>query len=435
MAEPNPKKKKLDQRSPQSNCENINNERDTVIRNFPRFLVIENKEASEKTLASLSPFVIERAMRGISESVQNVKKLRSGSLLVEVSREAQANNLLKITEFASVPVVVSPHRTLNITKGVIRSRELSRLTAEELLPELQNQGVTAIHNIYQTRDGQKQKTATIILTFTLAKLPEKIRAGYEVINVEPYIPNPLRCFKCQLYGHGQSTCSKQPICAKCGLAAHGETPCSRTPHCVNCNGDHPAYVPVCPVWQREKEVCRVKTIQEVSFAEAKKIVTASHQLPPTGIKYSSAVAGKKTMVTVGTQTDIVDCKCQPNVEASVKTKSTGTLTVQQDTSSGSNQNTSKQANRNVTSQQRNSKSSNVVRTHSLSPSAGNKRNVTSNKSKSQTDRLPKGSVDPINLYNKYQGLEEMEGDISESEPQTNKPAFKPTQILPPTTTK
>ena len=148
-------KAKFDERSPvgtSANTETDHNSTETTSNYWPRFLVIENSQASEKTLASLSPFVIERAMKCYSSAVQNVKKLRSGALLVEATREAQANNLLKMTEFASVPVKVSAHRTLNTTKGVIRSLELSKLSSDELLHELQSQGVVAVQNIFQTHE-------------------------------------------------------------------------------------------------------------------------------------------------------------------------------------------------------------------------------------------------------------------------------------------
>ena len=58
-------------------------------------------------------------MNGITGQVKNVRKLRSGIILVEVLREAQALNLLKLTSFASVPVKVSAHRSMNTCKGVI----------------------------------------------------------------------------------------------------------------------------------------------------------------------------------------------------------------------------------------------------------------------------------------------------------------------------
>ena len=128
---------------------------------------------SDQLLSKLSPFIVEKAMKGISDVV-NVKKLRSGALLIEVSRPAQASNLLKQTTFAMIPVKVTPHRTMNTCKGVIRDRDLADMDTTELVDELKCVGVSVAKNIYQNRNGNKTKTAAIILTFAKSVLPRSI---------------------------------------------------------------------------------------------------------------------------------------------------------------------------------------------------------------------------------------------------------------------
>ena len=34
--------------------------------------------------------------------------------------------------------------------------------------------------------------------------------------VGQYIPNPLRCYKCQKYGHDEDNCGGREVCGKCG---------------------------------------------------------------------------------------------------------------------------------------------------------------------------------------------------------------------------
>jgi len=85
------------------NIEQINIQDLCATDSWPRFLVMESVDTNNP-LSKLSPFVIEKAMKGLCEVV-DVKKLRSGALLIEVSRAAQANNLLKQTSFASISVV------------------------------------------------------------------------------------------------------------------------------------------------------------------------------------------------------------------------------------------------------------------------------------------------------------------------------------------
>ena len=87
----------------------------------------------EKSLSRLSTFAIQKGFQGLVGEPKTIKRLRSGDLLIE---------RLAIKELAQVPVKVSPHRTLNTSKGVLRTPELKNTTGEELLTQLKKQRVT-----------------------------------------------------------------------------------------------------------------------------------------------------------------------------------------------------------------------------------------------------------------------------------------------------
>ena len=57
-------------------------------------------------------------------------------------------------------------------------------------------------------------TNTYILNFDTSKLPHEIKVGYIKIKVETYIPNTLRCFNCQRFGHRQERCTRPPVCGR-----------------------------------------------------------------------------------------------------------------------------------------------------------------------------------------------------------------------------
>ena len=99
---------------------------------FPRFLMMMSGD-DEKSLSRLSTFAIQKGIQGLVGEPKTIKRLRSGDLLIEVDRESHSTKLLKITELANVPVKVSPHRTLNTSKGVLRTPELKNTTREESL--------------------------------------------------------------------------------------------------------------------------------------------------------------------------------------------------------------------------------------------------------------------------------------------------------------
>ena len=289
-----------------------------VIDHWPRYLVIEATQ-KDQPLSKITAFAMEKVLKGLIGTVRNAQTIRYGNLIVEVERKAQAENLLGQYEIMGIPVKVSPHKSLNTSKGIVRSPGLTGISNEDLVQELHNQGVIEAKRFLVKREGNLIPTNTILLTFAGSNLPSDIKAGYLKIGVTPYIPNPLRCFNCQKFGHHVASCKHEKICAKCGLKDHPDTTCEGPNKCANCQGDHPAFFTTCPTWLVEKEICKTKTLQRVSYPEARRIVNTQ----PTSINlYSKAVAsGSKEMkscstqtimISVGTQTDVVKCQCKPN---------------------------------------------------------------------------------------------------------------------------
>ena len=94
---------------------------------------------------------------------------------------------------------------MNSKKGVIGSHDLIDTSEEEILANMSAQAITEVRKIRVQRDGRRINTGTIILTFGLPVLPTSVKIGFLRVNVDAYIPNPLRCFKCQRYGHHRMT--------------------------------------------------------------------------------------------------------------------------------------------------------------------------------------------------------------------------------------
>ena len=179
----------------------------------------------------------------------------------------------------TVEVKVVPHVSLNSSKGVIRAREFDGVSDEEMLEGMRRRGVTAVKRITIRKNGVVVPTSTFILTFDSPSLPKEILAAYVLIKVDPYIPNPLRCFKCQRFGHHQERCKQLPRCARCGQEGHPDTSCTNATKCCNCDGDHPAFSRDCPHWKKEKEIQHVRVVNKMSFPDARKIVEARTATP------------------------------------------------------------------------------------------------------------------------------------------------------------
>ena len=359
---------------------------------FPRFLLIEST-VQDQPLSKLSPFVIQKVLVSTAGPPKSVKKLSSGSLLIEVEKPKHAENLLKLTHFFQIPAKCSPHVSLNTSRGIIRCPDLAGVSEEEIVHELSMQQVTGARRITVFRDGIRRETNTIVLTFNSAILPKSLKIGYLNVGVDLYIPNPLQCYNCFKYGHHERKCNKntsKALCKHCGEVAntHDSTSCKNTVKCANCGGEHVATSRTCPVWKREKEIVTIKYRESLSFPEARKIVNSRLNLNNLYSSVTkSSVSAPKEMKDVQTQTTDV-----------------ATQTINQtkpDSSGKSAQKPAKPAKSNT--------SPNPASSRSKSPK------------KTQSDRVPKGSDDEIKKFNRFKCLDEdMEAETDHAEPNTNK---------------
>ncbi|XP_055924699.1 uncharacterized protein LOC129956782 [Argiope bruennichi] len=234
--------------------------------------------------------------------------MRSGDLLVEVNSRKQAQQLQKLKALATIAITVCSHQSLNTSKGVITCGELLNVPVEIIKKEMKPQGVIDVRRINIRRDEQLIETKHHILTFQTPKLPEYAYAGYIRLPVRPYIPNPLRCFQCQRFGHSKANCRGSLTCARCAGKGHESQQCSEQEKCVNCDGSHPSYSRSCPRWELEKKITTVKIKEGIPYPEARRKVQI--QTPKPGISYSSVV--KKSFCE--------NCTCNNCKKITIKSK-------------------------------------------------------------------------------------------------------------------
>ena len=161
----------------------------------------------------------------------------------------------KLPTFGGLSVTVEPHSRLNSSRSVVRSADLRGTSEDEIVEELDE--VTHARRITRHRNENRIETDSIILSFDSPTPPRKIKMGYLNLDVRPYIPNPMRCFKCHRFGHGKDHCKRpDALCVRCGNGGHLEHDCSNDPSCINCRGDHSAISFTCPKYLEEQAILR-----------------------------------------------------------------------------------------------------------------------------------------------------------------------------------
>ncbi|GBN65333.1 hypothetical protein AVEN_100049-1 [Araneus ventricosus] len=208
----------------------------SIVENFDTFFVIKRLSENNENFTNVSPFLVEKAITGSVGIVTSTKLMRSGDLLFEVASRKQAQQILSINFLSNIPVSVQQHETLNTSKDVITYGRLLNLPIEEITQELSGQGVKDVQRINIRRDGELVPIKHFILTYNTPRLLKYIKAGCVRCSVRSYIPNPLRCFKCQRFGHSKTNCRGTLACARCAVAGHESTGFTAVEKCVNCQG-------------------------------------------------------------------------------------------------------------------------------------------------------------------------------------------------------
>ncbi|GFV45255.1 putative RNA-directed DNA polymerase from transposon BS [Trichonephila clavipes] len=171
-----------------------------------RFLLIPLRNVE---ISKTSPFAIHKALIGIGGEPKSVKRLRSGDLLIETLSALQTKSFLLANTFLDSSVTISRHNSLNTSRGVIPEPDLLNTPESEILEVYSDQGVIQVRTITIKKDATIIPTKHLILTFNSPILPPTIKANYLNCKTHPYIPNPLHCFKCQRFGHSQTSCRGQ----------------------------------------------------------------------------------------------------------------------------------------------------------------------------------------------------------------------------------
>ncbi|GFT17977.1 uncharacterized protein TNCV_4911311 [Trichonephila clavipes] len=259
-------------------------------------LALQNNEMSNK-----SPFAVHKALIGIGGEPKSVKRLRSGDLLIETNSAIQAKSFLLAKTFLNSPLIVTPHKYLNSCRGVISEPDLLTTSESEILEGFSDQGVIQVSRITMKKNITVFPTKHLILTFNSPNLLISIKAGYLNCKIRPYIPNPLRCFKCQRFGHSQTSCRGQLTCSRCASVGHSSTDCTLEPKCINCPEPHPSDSRFCSKWKIEKQIQEIKTNKNLSYPEARKLIA----LQKTNICPAKTASSVLAVSTSSTQANLL----------------------------------------------------------------------------------------------------------------------------------
>lgn len=206
---------------------------------------------------------LSKTIKEVIGSTESVKKLRDGRLLIYCKESRQQKKALGVKSIMGQNVMCSV-QDKKWVKGVITGIPTD-VTVEKIKRGIMGATVIDVKRLKCNRNNERGDSISVMIHFDEDKLPGKVFLGFISFPVRPYVPPPLRCHKCQKFGHVAAVCRGKQRCARCGKCGQGVNH-----KCCNCGGDHSADYGGCMVRKHAAQVQNVKTREGLSYSEALK---------------------------------------------------------------------------------------------------------------------------------------------------------------------
>ena len=209
---------------------------------------------------------------------RRIEVRKSGdSLRICCTNEAQRRAMRMRTTIGGFEVSYSdPYKKTpendNMRKGIIFGVDFE-LSDEEICKEI---GASSVRRIKKKIGGREIETAQILILYK-NELPPYVLIGWRRHRVDKFVPDPIRCYQCQRYGHKANTCNGQEKCGICSKR-HNVKECpeknksteEKESKCPNCGGKHSASYRGCPKFKIAKQITRIQFSSEskMTYAEA-----------------------------------------------------------------------------------------------------------------------------------------------------------------------
>lgn len=92
---------------------------------------------------------------------------------------------------------------------------LTAITEQQIKENVVGAKVIEATRLRTTRNGERCDSLSVMIKLDEMKLPDRVFIEYINYEVRSCVPPPLRCFKCQKYGHVAAICKGKQRCGRC----------------------------------------------------------------------------------------------------------------------------------------------------------------------------------------------------------------------------
>lgn len=251
--------------------------------------ILINPEGDDANTFCYSPIAISRGLKEnpfnkIIPKDTRINKSRNLLAIELYDSDIQyIPTLLKATKLGKFNIKCSLPMNENICSGVIGPIE-NDIPIEDLelmvkCHEAEIAKITRLPKFVKSNEDdqrmRKQPSMTIKIDFKTTTLPNKVYIESMAFSVRKYNFPPLRCYKCQKFGHMASGCKRKDYTCNLCSGKHAMKDCTNTSYkCVNCGESHAASSKLCKLNKEAKEIERLRN-QGSSFSAARQTVIAN----------------------------------------------------------------------------------------------------------------------------------------------------------------
>ena len=245
-------------------------------------------KSSTVNLAKSNPLLIKDMIDECVDGKVKILKLADGGLKVLCELGADTRKLVKSCEFkdakhAKHKVQATLVEKTLFCKGIIFGVDV-KISDMDLKNNVVSPYEVEVASVIRIKNRSGEALPHVILSFEGSDLPEFVKIGYSRFNVKPYVPRPIRCFKCQLYGHMANACrggKRCPVCAE----EHSYDDCTNkdSPKCAQCGEKHSVSYKGCTKHVEAVAVSKIRSFEKNSYSQALKRVSKPGTAPAVAV--------------------------------------------------------------------------------------------------------------------------------------------------------
>lgn len=159
----------------------------------------------------INPVKLTKAIKKAVGDVESAKTLRNGNIIIFCKNEKQQKVAQGIKSMLGQSVSCTVPSKRVWLKGVIYGIPID-VSTNTIKSNIKGVKVTEVKRLKCVRNKEKVDSLSVMLQFDEEKMPERVYIGYVSYAVRAYVPPPIRCFKCQKYGHVAAVCKGKQRC-------------------------------------------------------------------------------------------------------------------------------------------------------------------------------------------------------------------------------